>query len=50
MEYLALYLRLSMEDKKDMESGMSKNESSSISSQRKQIQEYIQNDTELMWD
>lgn len=48
MEYLALYLRLSLEDKKDMESGMSKNESSSISSQRKQIFEYIQNDAELM--
>ena len=48
MEYLALYLRLSIEDKKDMESRMSKNESNSISSQRKQIQEYIQNDTELM--
>ncbi len=48
MEYLALYLRLSMEDKKDIENSFDKNESNSISSQRKQIQEYIQNNTELM--
>lgn len=48
MEYLALYLRLSLEDKKDIENSFDKNESNSISSQRKQIQEYIQNNTELM--
>ena len=41
MEYLALYLRLSLEDEGD------KAESNSIGNQRKQILEYIQCDPEL---
>lgn len=41
MEYLAMYLRLSIEDEGD------KDESNSISNQRKQIYEYIHRDSEL---
>lgn len=41
MERLALYLRLSLEDEGE------KDESNSIGSQRKQIQEYIHHDSEL---
>ena len=41
MECLALYLRLSLEDEEE------KDESNSISSQRKQIYEYIHHDSEL---
>lgn len=41
MEYLAMYLRLSVEDDGD------KDESNSISNQRKQIYEYIHHDSEL---
>ena len=41
MEYLALYLRLSLEDEGD------KDESNSIGNQRKQILEYIQRDPEF---
>lgn len=41
MEYLAMYLRLSIEDDGD------KDESNSISNQRKQIYEYIHHDSEL---
>lgn len=41
MEYLAMYLRLSIEDEGD------KDESNSISNQRKQIYEYIHHDSEL---
>lgn len=41
MEYLAMYLRLSIEDEGD------KDESNSISNQRKQIYEYIHYDSEL---
>ena len=40
MEYLAMYLRLSIEDKYDMESG-------SIANQREQIYAYIHRDAEL---
>lgn len=47
MECLALYLRLSIEDKKAIEDGLGRNESNSISNQRKQIYEYIRHDTEL---
>ena len=57
MDRLAMYLRLSLEDKKmdieeaaveetDLSSG-EKTESSSIGSQRKQILEYIRRDPEL---
>lgn len=41
MECLALYLRLSLEDEGE------KDESNSISNQRKQIYEYIHHDSEL---
>lgn len=41
MEYLAMYLRLSIEDEGD------KDESNSISNQRKQIYEHIHHDSEL---
>lgn len=41
MKRLALYLRLSLEDEGD------KDESNSISNQRKQIYEYIHHDSEL---
>lgn len=41
MEYLAMYLRLSIEDEGD------KDESNSISNQRKQIYEYIHHNSEL---
>lgn len=41
MKYLALYLRLSIEDEGD------KDESNSITNQRKQIYEYIRRDSEL---
>lgn len=47
MEYLALYLRLSIEDKKAIEYGLDKDESNSIRNQRKQIYEYIHHDSEL---
>ncbi len=47
MEYLAMYLRLSIEDKKAIENGLNKDESNSISNQRKQIYEYIHHDSEL---
>ena len=44
MECLALYLRLSIEDKKAIEDGLGRNESNSISNQRKQIYEYIRHE------
>lgn len=47
MEYLAMYLRLSIEDEKAIENGLNKDESNSISNQRKQIYEYIHHDSEL---
>lgn len=53
MEYLAIYLRLSIEDKeviennKTIENGLDNEESNSISNQRKQIYEYIYRDSEL---
>lgn len=47
MEYLAMYLRLSIEDEKAIENGLDKDESNSISNQRKQIYEYIHHDSEL---
>lgn len=46
MKRLAMYLRLSLEDKKDFESGLA-DESNSIVNQRKQIYEYIHLDLEL---
>lgn len=48
MNRVAIYLRLSLEDKKNifMQSG-SKDESNSIGNQRKQILEYLHNDNEL---
>lgn len=47
MECLALYLRLSLEDEKTVENSLEKDESNSISNQRKQIYEYIYHDSEL---
>lgn len=48
MGRLAIYLRLSLEDKRMMENGMSiQDESNSIGNQRKQILEYIHHDSEL---
>lgn len=47
MERLALYLRLSLEDEKTDVVGLEKDESNSISNQRKQIYEYIHHDSEL---
>lgn len=48
MESLAMYLRLSLEDKRAVESGSSvQDESNSIGNQRKQILEYIRQDSEL---
>lgn len=47
MERLALYLRLSLEDEKAVENSLEKDESNSISNQRKQIYEYIHHDFEL---
>lgn len=47
MKYLALYLRLSLEDKRDIENGKIQEESNSITNQRKQIYEYIHCDSEL---
>ena len=44
---LALYLRLSIEDERDTGNGLKKDESNSIGNQRKQILEYIQQDSEL---
>ena len=53
MGYLAIYLRLSIQDEKDLKEcrtgrhGFYKDESNSISNQRKQLYEYIQHDSEL---
>ncbi len=47
MKRLAIYLRLSLEDGNIGESGFGRDESNSISNQRKQIQQYIQGDSEL---
>lgn len=47
MERLALYLRLSLEDEKVGNTNLEKDESNSISNQRKQIYEYIHHDSEL---
>ena len=48
MEKVAMYLRLSLEDKKDFcDGGVVQNESNSIENQRKQILEYIHRDSEL---
>lgn len=48
MERLAMYLRLSLEDKRAIEnSSFSQDESNSIGNQRKQILEYIHHDSEL---
>lgn len=47
MKRLALYLRLSLEDERTGNNGLEKDESNSISNQRKQIYEYIHHDSEL---
>lgn len=48
MDRLAMYLRLSLEDKRAIEDGgFIQDESSSIGNQRKQILEYIHHDSEL---
>lgn len=47
MAYLAIYLRLSIEDEKAIENGEEKAESNSVSNQRKQIYEYIHQHSEL---
>lgn len=47
MKYLAMYLRLSIEDEKGTDSEFEKDESNSIRNQRKQISEYIHHDPEL---
>lgn len=48
MDRLAMYLRLSLEDKRAIEDGGSaQDESNSIGNQRKQILEYIHHDSEL---
>lgn len=48
MDRLAMYLRLSLEDKRAMEDGsFTQDESNSIGNQRKQILEYIHHDSEL---
>ena len=48
MNKLAMYLRLSLEDKKAIEDGgFTQGESNSIGNQRKQILEYIHHDPEL---
>lgn len=47
MGYLAMYLRLSIEDEKTIENGLDKDESNSISNQRKQIYKYIHHDSKL---
>lgn len=49
MNRLAMYLRLSLEDKKTVPDDISgpKEESNSIGNQRKQILEYIHHDSEL---
>lgn len=47
MKYVAIYLRLSIEDRRCIENGLEKGESSSIRNQRKQIYEYIHRDSEL---
>ena len=48
MDRLAIYLRLSLEDKRAIENGgFTQDESNSIGNQRKQILEYIHHDSEL---
>ena len=48
MDRLAMYLRLSLEDKRAIENGsFIQDESNSIGNQRKQISEYIHHDPEL---
>jgi len=47
MERLAMYLRLSLEDKKAIGDGGFQDESNSIGNQRKQIMEYIHHNPEL---
>ncbi len=48
MDRLAMYLRLSLEDKRGIEGGsFAQDESNSIGNQRKQILEYIHQDSEL---
>ena len=48
MDKLAVYLRLSLEDKRDIkDGGFAQDESNSIGNQRKQILEYIHHDSEL---
>lgn len=47
MKCLAMYLRLSLEDKKMMEDAGFQNESNSIGNQRKQIMDYIHHEPEL---
>lgn len=48
MERLAIYLRLSLEDKRPIgDGGYAQDESNSIGNQRKQILEYIHHDSEL---
>lgn len=48
MDRLAMYLRLSLEDKRAIEDGIfAQDESNSIGNQRKQILEYIHHDSEL---
>lgn len=46
-KHLVIYLRLSVEDERDIEKGLKKDESNSIGNQRKLILEYIQQDSEL---
>lgn len=46
-KHLAIYLRLSVEDERDIEKDLKKDESNSIGNQRKLILEYIQQDSEL---
>ena len=47
MGAIAMYLRLSLEDEKDLEKGYTKDESNSISNQRIMITDYIHHDPEL---
>ena len=48
MDKLAMYLRLSLEDRRfDSDGNLIQDESNSIGNQRKQILEYIHHDSEL---
>lgn len=47
MDRLAMYLRLSLEDKRAIEGSFIQDESNSIGYQRKQILEYIHHNPEL---